>query len=310
MHVRKRHKVAIAAAAAAFTGGTLVVVLGIPFAAGGAPLPERGGAPAASGERASEPPREPVPAELDLLHTARELLLRDCMRAKGFVYQPVPRQPVPEAREFPLVLDDVDWARRHGYGSDLAAVAERNQRDDVNQHYFESLPADRRVQALLAANGPRTEGLTARTPDGMEMGRSPEGCQSDADRTLYGDLAGWFQARTTLTSLTSLVSERAGAAPEFSEATRPWAVCMRTAGHDFADPAAVRAALPVPRTEEIRLAVAEATCAQSSGLAETASGLSRKFETELRERYRADVNTAFRLQLGALSRARSVIASD
>ncbi|MGW6689232.1 hypothetical protein [Streptomyces sp. NPDC054961] len=100
MHVRKRHKVAIAAAAAAFTGGTLVVVLGIPFAAGGAPLPERAGAPAASGEPASEPLREPVPAELDLLHTARELLLRDCMRAKGFVYQPVPRQPVPEAREF------------------------------------------------------------------------------------------------------------------------------------------------------------------------------------------------------------------
>nr|WSX52095.1 hypothetical protein OG409_26110 [Streptomyces sp. NBC_00974] len=308
MHVRKRHKAAIAAAAAAFTGGTLVVVLGIPFAAGGT-VPERAGAPAASEEQAADPLREPGPAELDLLHTARELLLRNCMRAKGFVYQPVPRQPVPEAREFPLVLDDVDWARQHGYGSDLAAVAEQNQRDDVNQRYFESLPADRRVQALLAANGTRTGGLTARTPDGMEMGRSPEGCQSDADRTLYGDLAGWFQARTTLTSLTSLVSERAGAAPEFSEATRPWAVCMRTAGHDFADPAAVRAALPVPRTEEIRLAVAEATCAQSSGLAETVTGLSRKFETELRERYRADVNTAFRLQLGALPRARSVIAS-
>jgi hypothetical protein len=142
------------------------------------------------------------------------------------------------------------------------------------------------------------------------MTRSSEGCQSEADRALYRDLPAWFQARTTLTALIPMVSERAGAAPELSRAFRPWAACMRRAGHDFGSPAAIRAALPVPRSQEVPLAVAEATCAQSSGLAETAKRLSRTSQSELYLRHRADVNTAWRLQLGALPRARSVVAAD
>ncbi|MER6997224.1 hypothetical protein [Streptomyces sp. NPDC000410] len=271
-------------------------------------------APAARGAAPSQQPtrqltREPTWEELDLLHTAREILLRDCMRGKGFVYRPVPRRPIADARDFPLVVDDVGWARRHGYGTDLQRAAEKLQRDDVNQRYFAGLSASRRAEALIAANGGRPEGLTATTPDGMRMSRSPDGCQSQADRSLYRDLPGWFQARTTLTSLTSMVSERTGADPAFARAVRPWSACMRAAGHDFAGPSAVRDALPVPRSTEIRLAVAEATCAQSSGLAETVRRLNRTHETRLRQRYGADVDTAHRLQLAALPRAREVIAA-
>lgn len=304
----RRHRLRRAALAAAVI---------VPLAAGGAQFLDRSDATGAAGATTTEAVgapvttvlREPTPAELDLLHTAREFVLRDCMRDKGFVYQPVPRRPIAEAREFPLVLDDIDWARRHGYGSDLEAMAKENQRTDVNQRYFQSLPADRRARALAAANGARLQGMTARTPDGMEMTRSPEGCQSEADRTLYGDLPAWFQARTTLTALVPMASERAGAMPELSRAVRPWTACMRRAGHDFTSPAAIRAVLPVPRPRETALAVAEATCAQSSGLAATAKRLSRTSQTELYQRYQAEVNTAFRLQLGALPRARSIVAA-
>lgn len=267
--------------------------------------------PAAAGGAAERPapPREPTEAELDLLHSAREILLRDCMRAEGFVYVPVSRRPLPQARDFPLVVDDIGWARSHGYGTDLRRAAERLQREDANARYFAGLSPRRRAQALRAANGDRPVGLTARGPDGARMSRSPDGCQSRADRRLYGDLPGWFQARTTLTTLTSMASERAGADPAFARAARPWSRCMRAAGHPFASPAAARDALPASRAGEIRQAVAEATCAQSSGLAETAQRLDRKYETELRRRHRADVNTAFRLQLAALPRARAAIAA-
>ncbi|MEU5431397.1 hypothetical protein AB0H73_38145 [Streptomyces olivoreticuli] len=256
--------------------------------------------------------REPTEKEKELLHKAGQLLLRDCMRRKGFEYRTFERNPVADAREFPYVIDDVDWARRHGYGSDIERAMQEIRRNDVNQHYFQGLPAERRAAALAAANGARPQGLTARTPDGMTMTRSSAGCQSEAEGTLYQDLRAWFQAQTTATALPPMRNEKVAAEPEFAKATRSWATCMRAAGHDYADPAALRAALPpperpLPRGQEVELAVDEADCARTSGLGETARRLDRKHDAELRRRYRTEVEARLRLQLAALPRARSVI---
>ncbi|MFE2726869.1 hypothetical protein [Kitasatospora sp. NPDC059327] len=259
--------------------------------------------------------RDLTPAEEDLLHSAEQLLLRDCMRAKGFVYQPVARQPVPEAREFPYVIDDIEWARRHGYGRDIERRMEEVRKDDPNQRYFEGLPADRKAPAIAAALGPRAEGLTARTPEGMPVTRSPEGCVSHGQRTLYLDLGAWFQARVTMDSLPSLRGERVTADQELIGPTGAWAACMRAAGHDYTDPAALRAAQPPrgqtwPREQETALAIAEAECAQGSGLAATTRRLDQKYDAELRHQYWSDAQAWQRLRLAALPRARSVVATD
>ncbi|MET8546596.1 hypothetical protein ABZW03_39185 [Kitasatospora sp. NPDC004799] len=304
--------VALLAAAAGATAAAACGVLRPAECRGGDPAgPTPRAAPAAPGPDL----RDLTPAEEDLLHSAEQLLLRDCMRAKGFVYQPVARQPVPEAREFPYVVDDLEWARRHGYGRDIERRLEEVRTDDPNQRYFESLPADRKAPAIAAANGPRPEGLTARAPDGMPLTRSPEGCRSQGQRTLYQDLGAWFQARVTMDSLASLRGEKVTADQELTAPTRAWADCMRAAGHDYADPAALRAAQPPrgqawPREQEITLAVAEAGCAESSGLAAVVRRLDRTYDAELRRRYRSDVETWQRLRLAALPRARSVVAAD
>ncbi|WP_223243737.1 hypothetical protein [Streptomyces sp. CBMA156] len=314
-HGRRRRVLTAVALLTAAVGATAAAAYGVLQPARGASDPAGAAPLAAPTTEGSLDLRDLTPAEEDLLHSAEQLLLRDCMRAKGFVYQPVARQPVPEAREFPYVIDDVEWARRHGYGRDIERRLEEIRTEDPNQHYFESLPADRKAPAIAAANGPRAEGLTARTPDGMPITRSPEGCTSQGQRTLYLDLAAWFQARVTMDSLASLRGEKVTADRELAGPTRGWAACMRAAGHDYADPAALRAAQPPrsqawPREQETALAVAEAECAESSGLAVTAGRLDRKYDAELRQQYRSDAETWQRLRLAALPRARSVVAAD
>lgn len=261
-----------------------------------------------------QPAREPTSREKSLLFTADQILLRDCMARHGFVYLPVKENPVPDAREFPYVIDDVAWAREHGYGSDIQRALAQVRATDPNQLYFRALPSGRRAAALKAANGERMEGVTAKAPDGMVAQRSSGGCQSEADRTLYGNLQEWFQAEFTEDSLTGMRQSDVNGDPRFAEAVKPWAACMRKAGHPYPSPARLRAQLPapehpLPRTEEVRLAVAEARCAISSGLARTADELDRQYADKLRRQHRSAVETRLRLQHAALPRARAVTSA-
>jgi hypothetical protein len=256
-------------------------------------------------------PREPTRKEGPLLHTAQQILFRDCMRREGFIYSLADENPVPEARYFAYVTDDVAWARAHGYGTDIQRKISLLRQEDPNQRYFESLPKGRRSASLKAAHGERMD-LTITTPDGLKMTRSRDGCQSESERALYGDLATWFRARSTVDGLESMSQQRVLSDPGLTAKNRAWAACMRLAGHAYTSPSDLRAKLPpadkpLPRAEEIRLAVTEATCAHSSGLAATAAALERKYDTQLRQRYRSSVATERRLRLTALPRARSIV---
>lgn len=308
---RYRRRILLATAVLGVAG---IVGTGAAATGHGGAAPVRAGAHRTASP-AGEPLREVTEPEADLLHTAEQILLRDCMRDRGFVYEPVPRQPVPDARDFPYVVDDPEWARRHGYGSDLDRKREEISTEGVNERYFRSLPQERRAPAIAAANGSRPDGLSARASDGLKISRSPDGCQSQAERGLYPDLAAWFQARVTVDSLPPLRGGQVIADGEFRGATRKWSVCMNAAGYAFQDPAAARAALPppdrpFPREREVAMAVAEAGCARSSGLAETAARLDRKYDTELREKYGHDVTAWLRFRLDALPRARAVVEAD
>ncbi|WP_433543724.1 hypothetical protein ACQPZG_00440 (plasmid) [Streptomyces sp. CA-294286] len=257
------------------------------------------------------PPRAVTAQELDLLHRAKQLLLRDCMRAHGFVYLPVPREPVPEARDFPYGIDDAAWAARHGLGSDIDRQRERIRRQDPNQVYFRALSPQRKAVALRVANGPEPAGLTARTADGAVLTRSNQGCLAESDRALYGNLGRWFQAVSTADSLAELRRQRVLGDPAYTEAARDWSACMRKAGHAYADPVRLRAAVgrqpSLPKAREVALALAEARCATTSGLAAVAAELDREHAARLRQGREAEADAQRRLQLTALPRARSVV---
>lgn len=258
----------------------------------------------------SRPVTEP---ELDLLHQAEQLLIRDCMRRAGFNFWPVPRRPVAEYRDFPYVLDDPAWAARHGYGTELRRKLDRVARSNPNQSYFRRLSPDRQNKAVDAIHGTGPGSLTARLPNGITVSHSDQGCTSEAQRSLYGDLPAWYRG---LKLSENLVGERVGAAlrdPRFTAAIAPWSRCLKARGMAYATPQDTRSAfgdparLP-PRRTEVALAVAEATCARSTSLAATAAALDREYGERLRRRFPTELAEHRRLQLAALPRARAVVA--
>jgi hypothetical protein len=251
-------------------------------------------------------------SDVDALRTAEQVLLRDCMKRAGFEYQITTEATVQGECEFPYVIDDIAWAQRHGYGTDIQRGLEKLRADDPNQRYFHSLPAARRPAAIAAANGSEPTGLTAKDPEGMVMTRSDQGCQTAADRELYGDAQAWFQAKVTAQALKAMRIERATADPRFAAATAPWAACMHAAGYDYASPAKLRETLPPPERplpfpDEQRMAVTEATCALSSGLASTVKALDAHYDAQLRQQYKHDVENERRLKRAALPRARDIV---
>ncbi|MGW5744760.1 hypothetical protein [Amycolatopsis sp. NPDC003861] len=257
------------------------------------------------------PPAAAVP-DSRVLDEAEQVVLRDCMAKAGFEYRITPPPSVPDQREFPYVVDDVEWARKHGYGSDIEQQLDALRADDPNQRYFRSLPAERRPAAAAAANGPKPLGLTAKDPDGGTVTRSDQGCRTEVFRELYGDPQTWFQASTTVAGLKPLRVRRVMADPKFTGALGPWSACMRSAGFAYSSPADLRAHRPEQPAfaDEQRMAVTEATCAGQSGLAATAKELDAHYEAELNQQYQAALDTRHRLQEAALPHARQLLRQD
>ncbi|MBZ3907501.1 MULTISPECIES: hypothetical protein [Streptomyces] len=279
---------------------------------------------AADRERGSRsetlPGRELTDAERLLIQRAEGLLVKKCMEAAGFAYW-VERQPSPdELKGGGYVLTDADWAKRHGYGSRITAKLLAAQRDDPNHDYADALPDKERVRyGRTLEGGPSAGMVTARLPGGGGTVQTPRAsCQVDAKSELYGDFERWFRAEKTATNLTSLYVPKLLKDERFVDAVAQWSACMREAGHDYADPPAVQERLP-RLTEglsadrayatEVRLAVAEATCATGTPLAGTA----RALDTEYRERelgtYGEDVAAYRRMSLTALDRAEDITGS-
>lgn len=269
-------------------------------------------APAATVAPSPDPaPAGPVTAEdRRILVRAESLLTRDCMTSAGFQMWLGTSPPADELLSFPYVVDDVGWARRHGFGSDLVQAVDARRRADPNQRYVSGLSPQRRQAFLAALNGARPEGLEARLPSGGVMRRSAEGCTSAAQRQLYGGLTEWYRSSKVVADLTYLRQQRVLADPAWTAALRPWARCLRQQGYTADTPERLRESVgPRGRADEIAAAVAEARCAQE-GLAATTRALDAHHGDELTAAYHQDVAAKNRLSHGAIPRARAVVAAE
>ncbi|MFC4464657.1 hypothetical protein ACFPH6_08825 [Streptomyces xiangluensis] len=264
---------------------------------------------------AARPLTEP---ERDLLYDAEQQLTRSCMTARGFRMWAVPRQPLPEDRDFPYVIGDIQWAARHGYGSDLEARRAQLRATDPNQRYFATLSAADQQRAVAAYNGEQSaDRLEVRAPNGMTVGRIADGCTAQAQERLYGDLAAWFRADVVTGALPALRQQQVAEDGEFKTVVKKWSACMRERGMHYTDPYQARAAFSdtaaaktvtaARRRQEVRTAVAEAECAHDSGLTVTAQRLDRRYDARLRDQYRDEVRSRLRLERTALLRARALL---
>ncbi|GAA2444143.1 hypothetical protein GCM10010273_23830 [Streptomyces lavendulocolor] len=257
--------------------------------------------------------RPSTAAERTLLHDAEQELRRRCMEAAGFRYWATPENPLPEARDFPYVVDDTRWAQRYGYGSVIEARIRRLRHQDPNQVYFRGLTEERRRAAVTALNGTRDrDGLRAELPGGVVIGHSAGGCRVTAWKTLYEDVPGWYAASTLVDNLGGLRRQRVTTEPEFTAAVGEWSACMREHGFPYPTPQEARGAFlgrqdRPDRAREIRTAVQEARCAAGSGLADVARRLDRHHDRRLRQEHRTAVERVERLRAAALPRARAAL---
>lgn len=262
--------------------------------------------------------REITAAESTMLKRAEDILISRCMQRLGFAFFLSERKDVPDTRNFPYVIDDIAWAQKHGFGGQDLRRKAQAQQADPNQRYFRSLPEDRQQAALAALHGQSPEGLAVTLPDGSIIKASDQGCTAEAQQRLYGDLAAWFRAKVTVSNLTPMYVSKVEHDPRFTKAVEEWGRCMQRAGHQFTSPNQLREALhglteglgPAEADAvEVRLAVAEATCARSTPLAATAAELDRQYGDMARQQYRSEIETKHRLQLAALDRARQITAT-
>ncbi|WP_217249211.1 hypothetical protein [Streptomyces sp. AC602_WCS936] len=263
--------------------------------------------------------RELSDAEQILVRRAEQELVKKCMAEAGFKYWVGPLPTVDELKGGGYVLTDPDWAERHGYGSRLREKLQDAQRNDPNHAYANALPQEERVRYnKTLGGGPASGMLTAELPGGGTVQTPADSCQADAKEQLYGDFETWFRAEKTAMNLNSLYVPALLKDKRFTSALTNWATCMREAGHSYADPPEIRAKLP-DLTEglsaeeayatEVRLAVAEATCAVETDLADTAHELESEYREKELKRYGEEITAYERMRLAALARAEEITGS-
>jgi len=237
------------------------------------------------------------------------------MRRAGFRYWILnPQSPTPAGQGGTYVLGDLSWARQHGYGTDLRKQQDRAAQMNPNSCYFAGLSRARQQAALVAPNGPGPEGLQATLPNGIHVQHSSRGCVSMAQQQLYGDLAAWFGATKIAENLPGGRFGLVVNDPTFTAGVTAWSGCMRQRGHEVNSPTDVHRLFADPATapsldKEIAIAVDEARCAASTGLADTAERLDARYAAMQRNQFRSELAERQRLQHAAVPRAQALAGS-
>ncbi|MFC3986516.1 hypothetical protein [Streptosporangium jomthongense] len=262
----------------------------------------------------SAPPAPLTQTDYVVLKRAELLLIRDCMREQGFWYW-VPKMWEP-SRGFGLVLDDPGWAREHGYGGLDQQEVMREKRDDPNLAYRDSLPAARRARYTLAmGGGDDVKVLAAHLPDGGTINNALGGCQLSSNEKLYGDRERWFPLDALASNIAPLYMRAITKDARFTTALSSWSRCMRGKGHTYTTPMEIRAALPgltkglapaQAHAVEVKLAVAEATCARATSLTSTLRALQAEYRPKVEGPNAAGLRTHARLLREALERAKEI----
>ncbi|MDW4910884.1 hypothetical protein RB628_37615 [Streptomyces sp. ADMS] len=263
-------------------------------------------------------------AERKLLGEAEQRLITGCMRDKGFQYGLDPDGPRSEAPTRRFGLDDVAWARGHGYG--LAEAARSGDRggkaaaeNSPQARYLASLPPQRQAEFDRALNGTDHAAIVVPAPGRGQIFTSADGCQADARQRLYGDLRDWTEAKVAVVNLEYVTFDDVVAEPPYTRALADWRACMKARGLAYPSSSeAIGAVAKENRSRtageakkrEVTVAVADAECNRAAGLARTGTRLQREHVRDAaRHEFARQTRYYTRAVTTALGRARSVVGS-
>jgi hypothetical protein len=261
----------------------------------------------------SAPIPKPVTArQAALLEWAENVLTSACMRRAGFSTW-IPQRTAPQLPDFQYVVDDVVWARKHGYGLDVIQQIDRYRQTDPNRRYTMRLPPARRHEYVAALNGRAPTGLRVELPNGSTVSASDQSCTSQAARSLYGDLQAWFTSSRISRFLPRIVYGEVVKDERYRTALAEWSSCVRRLGLNYQTPEALRAAAlkpPSSRPKEIRYATIEAVCANQTSFAGAIRLLDQAASARVDRRYHKEVTAYRNLQRAALQRAATLLHQD
>lgn len=292
---------------------TATCILAVTLTAGWAVLSSHGGA----ARQVPVPSDRPATAvDEKLLHQAAERLIARCMARHGFAYteqRPPPPTTEPDLR-YPL--DDVGWARRHGYGTLLAGS--RAAASDPDPDEVRNLTPEQREAWYRTLMG-SDRALVVDLPERGRLTTSDDGCTAEARRALYGDLAGWYRARRTVDHFGSYTLTLVTADPGYRAGLTAWAGCVHKHGYIASSPDELREL--VARTEptstsvrppaaEIAAAVTEAECTTSTGFSRTLRTLKHRYQTQTERRFARELTALKSYELQAMPRARRALADS
>ncbi|MBW8793924.1 MAG: hypothetical protein JF597_10100 [Streptomyces sp.] len=251
---------------------------------------------------------------------AEQRLVAGCMGRHGFRYWTDRPLSLAESRPLGYVQDDVHWARTYGYGSRIAAKEDRARLRNPNSAYRKGLPTTRKAAYDTALDGGRrAELLRTDVPGGGEVTKRTGGCDAEAERRLYGDPRTWFRLDTTASNLRPLYVGKLLHDRRFTAAVNAWSACMKRAGHPYPDPDAARQATrehPAVQTRaeearnfaaEVRIAVADATCARQVSLRSVGRDREAHYLARLDGEYGARLDAYRQVRLRALERAERIV---
>lgn len=255
----------------------------------------------------------PAPQDARALNLAGDMLTERCMRRHGLVYVVMP-QPAEKADPplLPYGDDDVEAARREGYGFPPAPTPQAEQAaeaNDPNARYIASLSSAEVARYDRVMYGGDGETVDTRLPTGYTVTSHLGGCWGEAQRGLYGDeLSTFVPTRTLVENLESLVEQRVLADPAYGAALGDWRRCMRRRGYAFADLGAATSAAREHPGREREIAVADRTCAQEVALVKTGNRLDRAHRAEVIDEYAGGIAAYRERTDAATARAEQVIA--
>jgi hypothetical protein len=257
-------------------------------------------------------PRLPVSSsDVQLLMRAEQELIRACMNRHGFKYWPIPGSQAYPTPHFATVVASVPWARKYGLGGDPAITSP----SDPNERYFNNLqPAQRDWYSNALVGSASGGAVTVSLPTGGILGHSSTGCQARADTELYGSYQAWFRASSVAFDLSTLQQLMVVNDHQYQRSVASWSRCMQAKGHPYSSPGQAAGAFrrPIsahPSRAETLVAVAEAVCANSTGLTEITRLLNRAFISEVDHKYQYSLQAEWSLERNALPMAKRVFGS-
>lgn len=211
-------------------------------------------------------------------------LLRKCMVGKGFTVFPEDGAASPRSKDLEAVSPSLETAKRIGYGLDPRRT-EIERRTQTSSDSFDQLPDSKKAAHTLAMYGPDSDVVSYEFGEGkVSIPRS--GCMGEVRKALYGDLKTYLRLQwTAQNTVNTDAAAELSKDSEVQDAAAKWAMCMKSAGYpSLKEPGDARkaaakkyAGVSLAQTaqmdealaEEIKLAAADATCAQSSRLNQT-----------------------------------------